>query len=66
MTEAHKTWVAAHFAGAEPRLFTLNEYATGQPGDVPDGFGQKMDFCRTVLARLDRLVGSAVLKATQP
>ena len=66
MTHTHKAWAIAHFPGARDRIFGIAEYATGQPEDVPDAFGRPMDFCKTILRQLDRLVGAAVLKAVKP
>ncbi len=63
MTEAHKAWIVGHFPEAGDKVFTLAKYATGTIEEVLDAFGKPMDFYRIVLAQLDKLIGTAMMKA---
>ncbi len=62
MTEKHKEKVLAKYPQEAGKVFTLSEYATGQPAEIPDAWGKPMDFYENVVATLDKLVPPAIDK----
>ena len=63
MTQAHKAALLKLYPDAAPKVFTLSEYATGQPGDIADAFGKDMPFYEETLRQIDALVPAALDKA---
>lgn len=62
MTEAHKRLVMDRFPQAREKTFTLKEYATFCPGDIPDPLGGPLEIYQACVAQLQKLIGQALDK----
>lgn len=63
LTARHKATVLERFPEAKDKTFTLAEYATGQPADVPDAWGKPMDVYVAMMKQVEAYVGPALEKA---
>lgn len=63
MTAAHRDKLIALFPEAKDKTFTIADYATGQPKDVEDAFGKKMDFYRGMAKQVESYLGPVLTKA---
>ena len=52
MTAKHKATVIGLFPDAKDKVFTLAEYATGEPADVADAYGKPMPVYEQVYAQI--------------
>jgi len=56
MTPAHRDRILAEFPEAQPKLFLLAEYATGEAVEVPDALGQSPAFYAEVFQQISALI----------
>lgn len=62
MTEAHKRQIIDRFPQAREKTFTLTEYATSCPGDIPDPIGGPLEVYQACVAQLKGLIEQALDK----
>lgn len=63
MTAKHLEKVVADYPAAEPKAFTVAQFASGTATDIPDAWGKPMSDYRAVLAQLDLYLPLALTKA---
>ena len=56
MTPAHRERILADYPQAQPKLFLLCEYATGESGEVLDALGQSSAFYAEVFKQISTLI----------
>jgi protein-tyrosine phosphatase len=56
MTPAHRERILADYPQAQPKLFLLCEYATGESGEVLDALGQSPAFYAEVFQQISVLI----------
>ena len=56
MTPAHRDRILADYPQAQPKLFLLCEYATGEAGEVLDALGQSPAFYAEVFQQISALI----------
>jgi protein-tyrosine phosphatase len=56
MTPAHRDRILADYPQAQPKLFLLAEYATGEAEEVLDALGQSPPFYAEVFQQLRALI----------
>lgn len=56
MTQSHKDYMAKTYPMFTSKLYTLKEYAVGEPGDVMDPFGGTIDTYRSTFRELESLL----------
>ncbi|SMC00111.1 protein-tyrosine phosphatase [Thermanaeromonas toyohensis ToBE] len=65
MEERHKDILLTRFPQIRGKIFTLKEYATGQPGDIRDPIGEPLEIYRSCALELKELIGQALEKFKQ-
>jgi protein-tyrosine phosphatase len=63
MTAKHRAKVIETFPEAQAKTFTLAEYATGTPADVPDAWGKPMEVYVAMIKQLDAYLAPALARA---
>jgi len=56
MTAAHRDRILTDYPQAQPKLFLLAEYATGEAVEVPDALGQSPAFYAEVFHQISALI----------
>lgn len=62
MTTAHKAAVRQMAAGGGPPVFTVREFAWGDPGEVTDPYGQSLDRYRATCDELEAAVAATAAR----
>ncbi|HZW82651.1 MAG TPA: low molecular weight protein arginine phosphatase [Candidatus Deferrimicrobium sp.] len=62
MTQSHKTQILDSYPSVDSKVYTLLEYAYGQPGQVEDPFGRDIETYRRTSAQIKQAVYKVVEK----
>jgi protein-tyrosine phosphatase len=65
MTAKHRDTVLARFPQAAGKVFTLAEYATGEPEEIADAWQQPKAVYQKALEQIDRMVPLALARAAK-